>query len=297
MAETLVHEFQHLKLCGLMDMLPLIEPDDEKVYAPWREDPRPVDGLLQGVYAHLGIARFWNAQRHVETEPDDILRAQVLYARWRPTIKLATSTLLKTGSLTPTGARFVNILRKQGQSLGFDSVPAEAREIAREVALDHWLTWQFRHTALDAAGVASLVAAYQRGEPLGDHTLPEAWIEDDTRKIDSTVRSRLLNMRYLEPRQYRHLCAAGMPELAEADGLLVGGNASAAVRAYRNGIAAVADPQPDAWIGLALAIHRLSAMPLRQVFATQLPLLFDMHSRLGSQGVRSDPLDLAAWFA
>ena len=41
MAETLVHEFQHVKLCGLMDMVPLVEPGDEKVYAPWRQDPRP----------------------------------------------------------------------------------------------------------------------------------------------------------------------------------------------------------------------------------------------------------------
>ncbi|MGH9055551.1 MAG: aKG-HExxH-type peptide beta-hydroxylase [Acidimicrobiales bacterium] len=42
MAETLVHEFQHIKLCGLMDMLPLIEPTRQKAYAPWRDDPRPL---------------------------------------------------------------------------------------------------------------------------------------------------------------------------------------------------------------------------------------------------------------
>ncbi len=295
MAETLVHEFQHLKLCGLMDMLPLIEPCDEKVYASWREDPRPAGGLLQGVYAHLGVARFWHAQWHVETEPDDILRAQVMYERWRPTIELAASTLLRTGSLTPTGARFVNILREQGQSLEFESVPAAAKEIAREVALDHWLTWQFRHTVVDAAGLASLAATYQRGEPLGGHMLPKTWIEDDIRKIDSTARSRMLNMRYLEPRRYRHMCSAGMPELGAADGLPVRGNASAAVQAYRAAIAA--DPQPEAWIGLALAIHRLPAMPLRQVFATHLPLLFEIHACFASQGIRIDPLDLAAWFA
>ena len=41
MAETLVHEFQHVKLCGLMDMVPLAESGAEKVYAPWRQDPRP----------------------------------------------------------------------------------------------------------------------------------------------------------------------------------------------------------------------------------------------------------------
>ena len=49
-------------------MIPLMKPCNERVYAPWRPEPRPVVGLLQGVYAHLGIARFWGAQWHVETE-------------------------------------------------------------------------------------------------------------------------------------------------------------------------------------------------------------------------------------
>ncbi len=55
MAETLVHEFQHIKLCGVLDMLSLIAPCAERGYAPWREDPRPMGGLLQGVYAFTGI--------------------------------------------------------------------------------------------------------------------------------------------------------------------------------------------------------------------------------------------------
>ena len=97
MAETLIHEFQHNKLCGLMDMLPLIEPSGERGYAPWREDPRPMAGLLQGVYAFAGIVHFWDVQRHIETEPDDILRASVLYERWRLTIELVTGTLLGRG--------------------------------------------------------------------------------------------------------------------------------------------------------------------------------------------------------
>ena len=83
MAEILVHEFQHIKLCGLQDMVTLIEPGDERVYAPWRPDPRPAGGLLQGIYAHLGIARFWNEQRHVEDERAASLRTHVMFARSR----------------------------------------------------------------------------------------------------------------------------------------------------------------------------------------------------------------------
>jgi HEXXH motif-containing protein len=295
MAETLVHEFQHLKLCGLMDMLSLVETSSNTLYAPWRDDPRPAAGLLQGVYAFLGIVRFWNAQRYAETEPDDIFHAQAMYERWRPTIELATSTLLSTGALTSTGMQFVNILREQGQRLDVGSVPPVAKEIAREITLDHSLTWQFRHMAFDAATVASLVAAYQHGEALSGHVLPDSRIETDTRKVHSTIRSRLLNMRCLEPRRYWQLSAENTTELNEADRLLICGSASKAVQAYRN-IIVGSDPQPDAWIGLTLAIHRLPATPLHEIFATRLPLLFEMHACLADQGIRTDPLELSAWF-
>jgi HEXXH motif-containing protein len=294
MAETLIHEFQHIKLCGLMDMLPLIEPCDERDYAPWREDPRPLGGILQGVYAFAGIVRFYDAQRHVETAADDILRSSVLYERWRSTIEPISGALLDKGFLTPTGIRFVTELRARGQRRPSPPVPVQAMQIAHEVALDNWLSWQLRHTALDPAVVADLAAAYQRGEPLGGQPLPKSWIEDDTRKVDSIARSRLLNMRYQEPQRYRQLCTADLPELGAADALLLRGNARAAVAAYRAGL--TAEPDPAAWIGLALAIHHLQETSGRPVFATRLPLLFEMHGRLADQGVHADPLDLAAWF-
>ena len=293
MAETFVHEFQHVKLCGLMDMVPLVQPGGEKVYAPWRQDPRPASGLLQGVYAHIGIARFWHAQQHAEADPDDVLRAQAAFARWRSTIDCAARTLLRTGCLTQAGVRLVGMIRDRGRDLGYESVPVNAQEIAREVALDHWLTWQVRHMAIDAAGVANVAAAYQRGESFADRVQPNTWIDEDTRKVGRAVRSRLLNMRYLAPARYRELCVDGTLSLSEADRLLVSKEASAAVQAYRDQIAGAADPQPDAWIGLTLALHQLPSSPLQMAFATHLPLMFDVHACLGG---RSDPLDLAGWF-
>jgi HEXXH motif-containing protein len=292
MAETLVHEFQHLKLCALIDMVPLTEHCDEMVYAPWRQDPRPASGLLQGIYAHIGVARFWNAQRHIETEPDGILRAQVMYERWRRAIEPASSTLLEVGCLTEAGFRFVKMLRDQGRILESEPVPAEAMDIAGEAALDHALTWQLRHTAIDAAELAELAATYRRGEPL--QTLPSARIEADTRKADPAARSRLLSMRYLDPGRFRELCAAGAPGLSDADALLIQGNEGEAAREYRETIVAAAEAQPDAWVGLALAMTRLAETP---AFTTRLPFMFDVHGYLRDEGLSADPLDLAAWFA
>lgn len=293
MAETLVHEFQHVKLCGLLDMVPLAESGREKVYAPWRQDPRPSGGLLQGIYAHLGIVRFWQSQRRVETDPDYILRAHVQFARWRAATEDAVDTLLRTGCLTPDGVRFIGLLRDQEKALADEPVPSPAREIATEVALDHRLTWQIRHVATDAAAVTTLADAYRRSEPFPQQDRPEAWVGEDVRKLGSSVRSRLLNMSYLEPPRYRELCAEGVLPLSGPDRLLLGQDAEAAVRGYRDLIAGSADPQPDAWVGLGLALYRLPASALQDVFAAHLPVLFDVHSRLGAG---CDPLDLAGWF-
>ncbi len=299
LAETLVHEFAHLKLSALQDLVPLTEADGDKegTYAPWREDPRPGDGLLQGVYAHLGIVRFWDAQRRAETDPVCLLRAQARYERWRPAIEPAARTLLQAGRLTPAGIRFVTALGDRGRGRESESVPPDARDIATEAALDHRLTWQLRHTAVDPAGVAALAAAYRCEEPLRDEMLPRTWVEEYTRKIGSTARSRALDMRYRDPRRFRQLRTTGLPGLSAADLLLIDGRASEAARAYRDEIAAVLDPIAESWIGLGLAVGRLPATPVRQVFVTRLPLVVAVHECLGGQGVRSDPMDLAAWFA
>jgi hypothetical protein len=179
-------------------------------------------------------------------------------------------------------------------ALGDEPVPGPALQIAREVALDHRLTWQIRHLATDAAAVSELADAYRRGEqPSRQQNRPGVWVQEDVRKLGSSVRSRLLNMSYLEPARYRELCADGALALSGADRLLLGPDADAAVRGYCDLITGSADPQPDAWVGLALALHRLPASALQDAFADHLPVLFDLHSRLGAG---HDPLDLAGRF-
>jgi HEXXH motif-containing protein len=294
LAETLVHEFQHVKLCGLMDMVPLVEPGGEKVYAPWRTDPRPAGGLLQGAYAHLGIAGFWKAQQHAATGPDEILRAQVLFARWQPAIGQAVATLQETGRLTPAGERFAEMVRTQGSGLAAEPVSGEAHEIAAAVSLDHWLTWQVRNVAVDAGDVARLAAAYRRGEPFTSLAPPRTWAEDGTRTIGSTVRSQLLDARYLDPARYHRLLAdPGLP-LSEPDRLLLRGETSAAIQGYRHQIAQSGHPLPDAWTGLALALRECPGRVPQQALNDWLPVILELHAYLDD---RTDPLELAGWFA
>jgi hypothetical protein len=121
-------------------------------------------------------------------------------------------------------------------------------------------------------------------------------VQEDVRKVDSGLRSRLLNLRYLEPARYRSLCADGVLPLGDADRLLLAGSSEAAVQAYRNLIADSADPQPDAWIGLALALHQLPPSPPQAALAACLVELAEVHARLAGSGFRIDPLALASWF-
>jgi len=65
-AAILAHEIQHLKLSAVLDIVALTLPDDhQRYYAPWRPDPRPLNGLLQGAYAFLGVSAFWRRQHQI----------------------------------------------------------------------------------------------------------------------------------------------------------------------------------------------------------------------------------------
>ncbi|GAA3084559.1 hypothetical protein GCM10020254_31220 [Streptomyces goshikiensis] len=60
LAATLVHEVQHGKLAALADILTLHTADRTPASGPpWRSDPRPLEGLLHGAYAHLALAGYW----------------------------------------------------------------------------------------------------------------------------------------------------------------------------------------------------------------------------------------------
>ncbi len=94
LAATLAHETQHMKLSAVLDLVRLIETDDgTRYYAPWREDPRPASGLLQGAYAFLGVTAFWRRQRHAASGP----LAEMEFARWRHAVALTCETLLTSG--------------------------------------------------------------------------------------------------------------------------------------------------------------------------------------------------------
>ena len=138
-AEALVHETQHLKLSALLDIVTLTLPDDGRLYyAPWRDDPRPFGGLLQGTYAYLGVTGFWLRQSQLADGPS---HADAKYARRRIAVARATETLRSSGRLTSAGLEFVNGMTRTldlwQDETASASIEAEARRAA-DLHLDRW---------------------------------------------------------------------------------------------------------------------------------------------------------------
>ncbi|MFD0026309.1 aKG-HExxH-type peptide beta-hydroxylase [Streptomyces sp. NPDC058382] len=108
-ASTLVHELQHTKLAALGALVRLHHEDAApRHFAPWRSDPRPFDGLLQGAYSHLALADYWQrfalGARRVTHR--DLAWAE--HARCRQQVGAVLPVLAGSSALTAEGRVLVN---------------------------------------------------------------------------------------------------------------------------------------------------------------------------------------------
>ncbi|MBQ1033632.1 FxsB family radical SAM/SPASM domain protein [Micromonospora sp. C97] len=107
LAVLLVHEWQHAKLGAVLDLYDLVEPGQgTRIRVPWRPDPRPPEGVLQGVYAHLAVTQVWRSRADTD-DPDASAQA----AHFRAWTRDGVEALLASRSLTAAGERFVGQLR------------------------------------------------------------------------------------------------------------------------------------------------------------------------------------------
>ncbi|MGV9774632.1 HEXXH motif domain-containing protein [Streptosporangium sp. NPDC003464] len=145
LAVTLAHEIQHAKLSALLDVVTMLLPDDgSRHYAPWRDDPRPLGGLLQGAYAYLGVTEFWRRQRAHESGKAAVL-ASAEFAQWREAARMVCGTLEGSGRLTAAGEIFLAGMVARLDGCAAEPVPAEALALAREAGRRHHDRWVERN--------------------------------------------------------------------------------------------------------------------------------------------------------
>jgi uncharacterized protein len=143
LAVTLVHEFQHSKLSVLLGVVPLYTPGGaERHFAPWRTDPRPTGGLIQGVYAFLGVADTWRALRSAPGLEESATRE---FAFAREQVEVGLGALEGSAELTSEGREFASELRKVVDRLRTEEVAQLAAKRAAETLQNRRHTWQLHN--------------------------------------------------------------------------------------------------------------------------------------------------------
>jgi HEXXH motif-containing protein len=150
-AVTLVHEFQHSKLSAMLDLDPMSDPEDRgRYFAPWRTDPRPLGGLLQGVYAFVGVADTWRALRTVDGIGP---AAEAKFAEARLQVDRGLTSIENSGALTPAGVALAARLRVVTDEMLAEPLPADVMRTAEQALARTRELWLERNGAVDA-GVA-----------------------------------------------------------------------------------------------------------------------------------------------
>ncbi|WFB06725.1 HEXXH motif-containing putative peptide modification protein [Streptomyces sp. LX-29] len=321
LAATLAHEIHHSKLNVLTHMYSLVDSDAEAhLYAPWRNEPRPLRGMLQGVYAFTAVARFWRgrglraATGGVEDAGNRDL-AGFEYALWRCQLSRVLPGLREEPGLTPLGRRLVDRLTETVAAWVEEPLPAHILTTAHAVADDHAMAWRLHHLAPDAVLVACAADAWLKraGDPgpLPFDRRPLLRADPDVPQLD--VRAALFRVRLADPRALENaepLCQAPetvVPGARAADIRLTADDAAGALKLYlREIVDAGCAPEvwdPDArratagaWAGLGVALGAVGERRAAHALRQRPELVRGVHRAVWDRtGEPPDPISLAAW--
>ncbi|WP_085067182.1 HEXXH motif domain-containing protein [Catenuloplanes japonicus] len=258
LAVTLVHETAHMQLGALMHLLPFVTPSGEDAagplrYAPWRDDPRPLPGLLQGVYAFTGITDFW---RHQQTPA-----GRFEYALWHTGLNRTLRTLHDDPQLSADGRHLIDSLT--ATAAAWPAATGTTARLAADAATDHHTQWRARHIPPPPGWVTETARAWKAGQPCPPIDPDPA----DTYETDRTARwldARAVLIRtMLDDRPAFHALttdpartAHAVPGALPADLALLAGDYAQARDGYLTHLTTQPD-DPAAWAGLALALRAL----------------------------------------
>jgi len=302
LAVSLVHEYQHITLGGLLHLLRLTEPDDGKLYyAPWRDDPRPLAGLIQGVYAFYGIARFWR-ERAQATSGADASHAQFEFAYSRRQCQESLQITLAAPGLTEAGRQFFTELRDSVARWTVDPVDPTIADLAELTADSHRIGWRIRHFHPEPAEVAALAEGWLAA-PAPARSIPGPARLAVHPSLRWDQRLPAVTRRWVTPGG-RSAANPAHDEVAAGENALVSGDPGTARESFlawlgtragnQAGPAAPTDDEARAWVGLALSS---ADTPAAEALARRPDLVRAVCAELRAAGRTPAPTDVAAWLA
>jgi HEXXH motif-containing protein len=293
-ADSLVHEFQHSKLYALADIAPLHTADAEPAhYSPWREDPRPLEGLLHGAYSYVGVTDFWDVQRHLIEDDAERDYAEFEFCRWSRQVVAAIDVVLESGYLTDAGIRLAHAMKVATDR--WQAVPASPRlrRLADIAIVDHRARWGLRNRRPDPKLVGQLADEWQSGAAGCSRDVRDVSVTVAPSPRDQPMSERLrLTQRWLlrlDPEQ-------GSVGPNPADVALLKGELDPARAGYLAQIAATPD-DIEAWAGLALSRYDADFRTPQAPMWTVPEVLLAVHRELRARDCAPDMSELAAWLS
>ncbi|MCX5090869.1 HEXXH motif domain-containing protein [Streptomyces sp. NBC_00365] len=289
---AVLHEFRHTLLNALIFLTPLFEESDELLYAPWRDDPRPLGGLVHGAYAFSGVARYWRT-RGVEG------LAGFEYALWRSAVRTVLGSLREHRALTPPGHALIDSLDEQTAGWHAERVGVREQRLARLATVHHRATWRAHHLQVPAAQARELAEAWCAGRPVDvvtRHPGPVLRADPQARRLDTFA--LLARLSLVAPGEFEALRASGDPArkvagVVPADLALVDGDAATAVKLYSEELSGPG-VRPAAWAGLGLALAECGERAAGNALTEHPELALAIRDLLPGS---PDPVLLAHWLA
>lgn len=298
LAATLLHEFQHIILGGVLHLASLHEDDPtERFYVPWRPDPRPLSGALQGVYAFFGVTAFWRSTTRARTE-SLARQATFEFARSRSQTWRVLRALRDDASLTAAGRRFVDGIADRLGPWQDEPVPHELRSLADALTTDHHAGWRMRHLRPSRRVVFALAEAWLAGQSHPPAILPEVDpVPTPVQDGEPADARAILISQAIIMGDHRELAAVwrSVPGATIADLAYATGRFADATHGYRAELAEDPD-RVSSWVGLGLALAAQEAGPAARAL-TRCPELVRAVRRQIRTRISEPPTPerLAAW--
>ncbi|MHC3470609.1 HEXXH motif domain-containing protein [Streptomyces sp. 7R007] len=259
LAVTLLHEFRHSVLNGLMRLTPLHDGSDRGLYhAPWRDDPRPLVGLLHGAYAFAGVTAFWRTRRQLDGGPAGQL-AHFEFALWRRQTRTVLDTLRDRPGLTAAGRRLVDGLTGELDPWLAEAVPEPVQNLADLAAVHHHASWRAHHVRPERTAVAEAAAAVVSGAAPAEGDRDDPAVHPDPGGCRLDVLALLARLRLTDPAVLDRIRANAehLPGASPADVALITGDLAGAEALYSAELDAVPGraARPSAWAGLGLTLR------------------------------------------
>ncbi|MFI7678073.1 aKG-HExxH-type peptide beta-hydroxylase [Actinophytocola sp. NPDC049390] len=294
-AEALVHEMQHSKLNALLDLVKLTDGHRAQRYlAPWRDDPRPLTGVLHGLYAFTCGVEFWLAEADVADENEQI-RFEIAFRRTQ--VRHALRALDGDPHLTNAGRALVDAVSARLEVCERTPVLDQLSTVVTAMVDDHQALWRLRHARPNPEVVDAVAAAWCADRP------PPTWADrtrisaEDTRRLPANRRN-LLHVKAVDRELFTSLTRGrgSLPgSTPYADAAFCTGDMEAAADAYHRHLTSRPD-DVQAWVGLGLALRAQGRDAASLLDRPELTVAVHRRIRVLT-GRAPDPLAMVAWLA